>query len=723
MLFSSHLCFAQTDSVTVEELIELSLADLIDTPVSSASKIGQKASAAPSIISIINRDQIQKYQWTSLNDIAFKQAGFTPGQDRFNQVIVSRGISDLLWSKRLLVLFDGVPFSSFQSSVTDQAFSINMAKSVEIVRGPGAALYGSQAVTGVMQVNSLSYNDLRGNGEAEVKVGDYGYRNLNMLTGVKGEKVNALISFNSFASSGNEYESYDILLKRDANGNYTKNRTQDEKSSQYFWTKLEGKDKLNGFSLSYHLQNYNFQMGHGFLTVIPTLEKTSSVTRNYIMARYVTPRSSKKLTHEYVLKYDNEISRFFMEVIPAGFVRTLPNGLKDSAGLYEEYITPVNDLFARSQWAYLLNKEATILGGIEQDMVYYRGDKIHNSNVNLSSPGLVPFNNGVIGKLGPLYEPIKNQPVNTTGIYIQLTSGRFLGNKLTATLGGRYDMYYYNYKDLNTKQVEQRFQTHFSPRLVLIYKTRENLSFKALFGNAFRFASPFEQFIANSIISGSGRGNIKPEDITSVELSSDWTIHKRTKWRNTAFYSIFKDQIRSNSSRGAFDNVIGTTQAGFESEISFYFSRFSSFANYSFVERLEETSKDLLFKPTNSLVWYPAHSVNAGLSYGIKKFTLTAAGHFQSIVDRRESEKGVIPAGLNAGVNTNDLRGSVVKSWFTADVNINYVINEHLDARLIVNNLLDKEYYLVNSLSGRSPQPFDYRQAGRRIMFALRLNF
>lgn len=709
------------DSTNVQELLELSFEDLMDLPVSSASKIAQKSSVAPSIITGIKREQIIKYQWTSLNDVAFKQAGFTPGQDRFNQVIVSRGISDLLWSKRLLILFDGVPFSSFQSSVTDPAFSINMAKSVEIVRGPGAALYGSQAVTGVVQVNSMSFSDLKGHGDIRLKIGDYGYKNLNILTGAGGKNVNMLISFNNFSSEGNEVESYDTFLKRDSQGNFIKQRTQDEKHSQHFWTKLEGKGKLNGFSLSYHLQNYNFQMGHGFLTIFPEVEKTSNVNRNYVLAKYVTPRSSKKLIQEYVLKYDNEVSSYFMQLAPVGFVRTLPNGTRDSAGVYEEYVTPVNDLFARTQWIYLLNSNATILGGIEQDIVFYRGDKLHNSNVNLSSPGFYPFASGTIAPVGPLYEPIKNHPVNTTGIYTQFTSGNLLGEKLTATLGARYDMYYYTYKDLATDLLQKRFQTHFSPRVALVYSASPDFSLKALYGNAFRFASPFEQFIANSIISGSGRGNIKPEDITNFELSSDWHIRQKIKWRNTIFYSMLKDQI--STSRGAFDNVINTTQTGFESELEVLFNDLSAFANYSFVKRLKETSTDSLIKTSNSLIWYPAHVFNTGISYRYKKTALTLIGHYQSIVDRRESEKGAPSTGSNAGIDYNLLRGATVKSWYTLDANLAYFINDQVETRFIVTNIFNKEYFLVNNLNGRLPLPFDYQQQGRRLMISVRYKF
>lgn len=727
LLFSTAV-FPQTDTLTkdsltedttkVKELIKLSLEELLELPVSLAGKIPVRTSEAPSTISIIAREEMKKHQWMCLNNLTVNQAGFALGQDRFHHVINSRGISDLLWNKRVLLLVDGVPFSSFQNTLTNRAFSLNFASNVEFIRGPGSVLYGSQAVTGVIGVNSLTYSELKGNGEAEIQAGDYGYSSVDILTGARGNFFNTLISFNHYESDGNEYDSYDALLKRDSQGNFIKQRTQDEKFSTHFWTKMEFKDKLAGLSLSYHFQHYDFQMGHGFLTIFPEIEKTSHMTRNYAMAKYVTPREKQKLIHEYVLKYDYEVSDFDMQIVPVGFVRRLITGALDSSGVYERYETPVHGGFARAQWIYFFENKATLLAGLEQNVAYYNGDKLHYSNVDLSKPGFAPFPNGLIADVGPLYESIKNQPVNTSGIYGQFTSGKLLGNKLTATIGSRYDMYYYKYKNLDTEQLESRMVPTLSPRAALVFALRENLALKAMYGQAYRHASPFEQFISNSIISGLNKENLKPEVINTYELSIDWSIVKNINWRNVFFYSVFEDQI---TSLGRFRNLIETEQEGVESEFNLAHDNYSAFANYSFVKRIRETSMDTLIKTSNSLVWYPAHLVNAGISYTYKKAVFAVSGHYQDIVNRKNSEKGAPRTGLNSGVNYDDLRGSVVKSWFSVNANFSYRLSEIAELRISSSNILDNKYFLINNLGGNSPMPFDYRQPGRRVWFALKL--
>jgi len=719
---------AQQDTTSttlqVRQLLAIPFEDLLNIPVSSGSKISQTVSESPCIVSVVTHNQMNQFQWESLNDIAEEQAGFTLGQDRNSLVIDSRGITDLSWSNRLLILFDGVPFSSFQSSVTDDALSLNMAKDVEVIRGPGSVLYGSEAVTGVMQVNSMSYSDLNGNSIVELKGGDDAYHSINLLTGASGKYANVLISFNNTYTDGNEYESYDLLTGLD--GNYTKQMTQDEQGSTHFFAKIEGKDKLAGFSLSYHFQDYNFQMGHGFLDIIPTTNnEPSNVSRNYVVAKYVTPSSYAKFIHEYVLQYDYEVSDYNMQLIPSGLVLTNPKtGKPDSsifAGLYEHYITPVSSAFARTQWTYLFNNKATLLGGIEQSMVYYGGDILHQSNYNLNAgAGTTPFPMGAVEDLEPLYKPILGHPINNTGFYGQFTSGHLLGNNLQATLGARYDIYYYNYNSIATgKDTTRNPVTHFSPRASLVYTVDKDLSFKADISNAFRVASPFEQFITNSLISGTGRVNLSPENLTDEEVSCDWTINKQINWRNTLFYSVYQNIITYGPSPNPtpspsynFINALSSTQEGAETELHFYLHSFSAFVNYSFVKRLNETTTNPYIITSNSLVWYPSNVVNAGISYPFKKFELSIQGHYQCVVERYSDENTPL---------TDSLRGSSVKPWFTIDMNLNYHITSRLEIRIASTNILNAQYDLVNNLfGGLIPVPFDYQQAGRRIILSLK---
>jgi len=137
-----------------------------DLEVYSSSRRLQKITEAPSAISIITSDQLQKA--TSHGQIG-KTMEHLPGVDvvqsgmnDFN--INTRGFNNSI-NRRTLVLIDGrdpstpmlnlVEWNSLQTNLSD-------IKSIEVVRGPGSALYGMNAYNGVINITTNSPKDVQG---------------------------------------------------------------------------------------------------------------------------------------------------------------------------------------------------------------------------------------------------------------------------------------------------------------------------------------------------------------------------------------------------------------------------------------------------------------------------------------------------------------------------------------------------------------------------------
>jgi hypothetical protein len=79
--------------IAFDDLMRMSLEDILEISVVSASKLEQRAIEAPSVINVVTREQIQQYGWMSLNDILYKQPGFGPAQDYDRRTVSSRGFS------------------------------------------------------------------------------------------------------------------------------------------------------------------------------------------------------------------------------------------------------------------------------------------------------------------------------------------------------------------------------------------------------------------------------------------------------------------------------------------------------------------------------------------------------------------------------------------------------------------------------------------------------
>jgi len=123
--------------------------------VISAAKIEQTPEEAPSVIYTISREEIIANGWTSVDEILNYIPGFesmiTAGSDRLYNV---RGIGSP-FNSRILFMIDGINVAdAFHggSSRSAKSFSFANIDRIEIITGPGSALYGAGAFSGIVNV-------------------------------------------------------------------------------------------------------------------------------------------------------------------------------------------------------------------------------------------------------------------------------------------------------------------------------------------------------------------------------------------------------------------------------------------------------------------------------------------------------------------------------------------------------------------------------------------
>ena len=270
---------AQEDS---QDIADLSLEDLLDVQITSASKFAQKQSEAPGIVSVVNREQIDRFGWLSLNDVLARQPGFFPSRDYDRSTVGSRGLFEGWNNNHLLMLIDGIPMNDnlYGTAYTWEITPLFLLQSLEIVRGPGSALYGSNATNGVLSIKSLSAADLKEQkGMARVRLGGYNTQVYDILAGGEGKAFDYLLGFNHFRTAGNEYASTDGSYRTLPSGDLASFEVRDHRSSEYFFGKLEGKGKLKGLSLQMHHQAWDYQTGHGWLWMVPDVAETMKESR------------------------------------------------------------------------------------------------------------------------------------------------------------------------------------------------------------------------------------------------------------------------------------------------------------------------------------------------------------------------------------------------------------------------------------------------------------
>ncbi|NND35989.1 MAG: TonB-dependent receptor, partial [Gammaproteobacteria bacterium] len=166
---------AHATSSETEELIGLSLEELLQVQVTTLSRKPQTFSGSPAAVFVVTQADIQKSGARTIPDILRMVPGVQVAQaDASTWAVTARG-SNGIFAGKLLVLQDGRSlYGPMYSGVRWDAQDTDLSSidRIEVIRGPGAVMWGSNAVNGVINIITKDSAETRGF-KADVAVGNY----------------------------------------------------------------------------------------------------------------------------------------------------------------------------------------------------------------------------------------------------------------------------------------------------------------------------------------------------------------------------------------------------------------------------------------------------------------------------------------------------------------------------------------------------------------------
>jgi iron complex outermembrane receptor protein len=244
---SEAMPLQSTGDGAADELLSLSLEELMEVQVTvvAAGKREQTQSEAAASINVVTAEQIELLGHRNLAELLRNQRGFYLHTDGLNWFTGVRGfLRPNEWNARILMLTDGRPAREPIYGVThlDQDFTlpIEAIKRVEIVRGPGSALYGGNAVFGVINVVTKDGADLNG-GMARVQGGSHETGRLVALYGTKTEDGWDLIGGAAgYTSVGEDDIAYDDVNDPALNFGHIRDADEERAMSGFFKVRKGG---------------------------------------------------------------------------------------------------------------------------------------------------------------------------------------------------------------------------------------------------------------------------------------------------------------------------------------------------------------------------------------------------------------------------------------------------------------------------------------------------
>lgn len=146
-------------------LKRLPLEQLVDVEITSVSRHPEPLLKAASAIDVVTAEDIRRYGATTLPDALRLATGLHVAQfDGHNWAISSRGFNTVT-SNKMQVMMDGrslyTPLYAGIFWDVQHTFMPDIEQ-IEVIRGPGATLWGANAVTGVINIRSKSAMDTQG---------------------------------------------------------------------------------------------------------------------------------------------------------------------------------------------------------------------------------------------------------------------------------------------------------------------------------------------------------------------------------------------------------------------------------------------------------------------------------------------------------------------------------------------------------------------------------
>jgi len=496
------------DLASAEQLMQLSLEQLLNVDVVAASKFSQSAEEVPASVTVISRDDIRSFGYRTLADALSSVRGFSITSDRIYKNAGVRGFSPPGdFNDRLLVMVDGCRTNEnvydSGSLGSEAPLDLDLVERIEVIRGPGSSLYGSNALFGVINVITRKGADL-GGGEVSLALARHGDDKERLSYGKRLENgADLLFSASRQRAAGPSLQFPDVT----AHGGMTSGTDFDRNQSVF------AKFSQDGFSLA------------------------AAWSRR--------DKGSPSAYTGTVFNVPDNFLRDEMAFLDARYRHILDNGMQAEGRLFVgsydyrgEYLYPgapdfLNVDVANGRW---WGGELKLLKSLDRHR--FTAGLEFQDNMRQDQANFDP---------GGVYWVDERHADRRWGLYAQ--DDYRLTEAVTLSAGGRYD------------RIGGGNGT-FSPRLAAVSRLAPGTVLKLLYGSAFRTPNSYEMYYAYPGYQAAN-ATLKPESIRTWEATLDHYLTKSLRLTLAAYLYRMNDQISQ-----VVDPVSGLLQYQNQAEIS-----------------------------------------------------------------------------------------------------------------------------------------------------------
>jgi outer membrane receptor protein involved in Fe transport len=620
--------------------------------VSIATGNVQLLRRAPAVATVITAEDIKSMGATELSTILQTVPGLHVSRNGIgnNPLYIFRGVYSANNSQTLL-LENGLPMTQSYTSNKGGFFISypveNIAR-IEIIRGPGSALYGADAFAGVINIITKTASEVKGT-QAGVRLASFKERAVWIQHGGKLGALDIAAYLNVGKTDG-----FKRLVEADA-------QTLNDRGARTNVSLAPGMTNAGYESIDAGLDvaydKWRFRAGYkarddigsgfGLAFALDPVGKGKSVRVNADLT-WVDRQFAQDLELGFLAAY-RQFKDFATEpfhLFPAGVKfgpNFFPDGMIGGPKRWERHYR------FSAYAAYSGFKKHQLRIGLGHEISdLYKTSEVKNF---FSLPSGLPVPTGPVVSVSD--DLIFSTPRDRKNNYVYLQDEWQVANDWTLTAGIRRDKY-------------SDFGSTTNPRLALVWDASASITAKLLYGQAYRAPSFQEQYNKNNPVV-LGNPGIRPETVRTWEAAIAWQANKDTQINVNLFRYAAKDIIRTVPNKipntgSTFDNVGSLTGSGLELEAIVDATRDLRFSgNYSY-----QVSRDAVTKLDAGNA--PHHLISLRGDWRVKSGWLLSS-QLKWVADRKRAAGDTRPNIADYTTLDLALRSTVVKDWeFSAGV-------------------------------------------------------
>lgn len=532
----------------MDRLLSLSLEELTATKVKISTNTEQALSKAPSVVSVITAEDIKATGATNLVEILQSVPGvyIRTNLFGFRPVVTFRGAA----APHTLLMVNGAPIRDlvWSSGIFWKGLTSNMIERVEIIRGPGSALFGSDASAGVINVITKTAGRIE-QPEAGARAGSFDTQAGWVQHGWNWNGFDI-----GFTAELSRTDGHDPFIATD--GQTSRDRSFGTNVSHAPGNAYYGYDN----------EDLRFSIGMGNWRLLADYVRQSNLGIGLTGGGVLDPVTrGGNSRFDSALRYDNaqlakdwglnaELRYYDLAYTSGGNgFQERPPGYTDASGTYPNgFINQMRSaqrgfsLEASGLYSGLKTHSIRLGAGRKSDNLYFV-----EQFINLGTgPDGNPLPAG-----GPLVDvsdtPYAFAPEKTREInYVFLQDVWTLSNDWELTAGARHDQY-------------SDFGGALSPRLALVWQSTDKLVTKLMYGEAFRAPSYLELYALTAATRPNP--NLTPERSRTWDLSFSYSASKDLKL-GLDFYRFEQSNLIAGDASNQYQNVGNNTTLGVELE-------------------------------------------------------------------------------------------------------------------------------------------------------------